>query len=89
MSINIYQLFLSLAIDGSTDKIKYLLVASKNANGKDIIFNKCYKVKTKETIELNLKFQPNENLANYSKLFVMRSRFSRIGLHVSRIFRNK
>jgi hypothetical protein len=86
--INTNKLFIPVTINATTDKIKSLQISTKHANGIDIIFDKSYKIKPKETIKLNLQFKPNENLANYSKLYVMRSRFSRMGLCVSLISDN-
>ena len=86
--INTNKLFIPVTINATTDKIKSLQISTKHANGIDIIFVKSYKIKPKETIKLNLQFKPDENLANYSKLYLMRSRFSRMGLRVSLISDN-
>lgn len=82
-------LFFQTENSGPIDGISSLKIQSKEANGIDVEFEKCYSIKPKSNLIINLPFEPSQLLAECKHLFVPRSRFARIGLQVVSFEKNQ
>ena len=64
------------------DTIKKFKRSTANANGLDIIFNKCYEIHPKGTLELKLPFHFYSSTIYFNNLILLRSSFAMKGLCV-------